>query len=423
MKKRLFRAHQIFCLLFVFLFLRTAYVQIVQGNWLQRQAFEQQTRDREIASARGSILDRNGRPLAVSVSSEVISVAPSEVRDSARRRDITVEFIAENLAEILSMDAEIVLERLMRESAYVIIKRRVDRLEANAVREFVSRHNIRGINQDADSRRFYPNNNLASHVIGFVGTDNQGLEGIENIMDQELRGTMGRIVSAKNARGLDMPFEYERMVEPEDGLSVVLTLDEMIQQITERHLEAAYIENRLAVGASAIVMEVRTGEILAMATMPNFDLNQPFVLTDERVLQQIEELEDEEERSERRTVELRRLWRNKAVVDAYEPGSTFKILTAAMGLEENVASLDDHYFCSGSMRVADHDIRCWRAGGHGSVNFTEGVAGSCNPMFMIMRNFTIILGGLGLDRGRGLSFRVRRLVFFTRGKILRKLTW
>lgn len=412
MKKRLFRVHQIFCILFAILILRTAFIQIVQGSWLQRQAVEQQTRDRMITPARGSILDRNGRPLAVSVSSEIVNVTPNMIAQNATRRTnpIAAEFIAENLAEILDMDEEDVLERLTRSAADVVIKRRVDRREADAVRAFIAEHRIRGVHLAADIRRHYPNNNLASHVIGFVGTDIQGLEGIENIMDAELRGTRGRVVRATDTRGLDMPFGYERLVEPEDGLSVVLTIDERIQQFAERHLEEAYIENRLGAGASTIVMDVRTGEILAMATMPNFNLNDPMTLADERILAEIEEL-PEEERPARRTAELQRLWRNKAVVDSYEPGSTFKIFTAAMGLEENVVTLNDNFFCGGSMRVADHDIRCWRPGGHGSLDFTRGMTSSCNPMFMIigarlgLSTFYDYFRGFGFTQTTGIELR------------------
>ncbi|GHV18297.1 stage V sporulation protein D [Clostridia bacterium] len=380
MKKRLFRVAQVFCLILVLLIFRTAYIQIVQGSWLQKQAIEQQTRDRMISSKRGSIFDRNGKPLAVSVSAEVVSVTPAEIKTN-EERGITNETIANELAQILELDKASVLAKITKSSFYEIIKRKVDKPQADLVRAYIKDNKIKGINLDEDIKRYYPYGAFASQVIGFVGTDNQGLEGIEKVMDDELKGTMGRVVSAKNARGVEMPFEYERMVDPQDGLSVVLTLDEGIQQFAEKHLESALIENRLANGAAAIVMEVKTGEILAMATMPDYDLNAPMTLTNPTTLAQVAALPAEEQ-TKRKTEELTKLWRNKAVVDTYEPGSTFKIFTAAMGLEENVVKMDDSFYCGGSVKVATENIRCWKAGGHGQQTFVQGIENSCNPVFI-----------------------------------------
>ncbi|MDR1101344.1 MAG: PASTA domain-containing protein [Clostridiales bacterium] len=401
----------------ILLIFRTAFLQIVQGKWLQQQAIEQQTRDRMINSKRGAIYDRNDKPLAVSVSSEVVSVAPAEIKDNADKRGISAESISAELARILELDQAAVLEKVTKNSFYEIIKRKVDKAQADEIRAYISANKITGINLDEDIKRYYPYGAFASQVIGFVGIDNQGLEGVEKIMDDELKGTMGRVVSAKNAKGVEMPFEYEQMVDPQDGLSVVLTIDEGIQHFAEKHLETALIENRLTNGAAAIVLDVKTGEILAMATKPDYDLNNPMTLTDASLLEQIATLPAEEQ-LDRKTQELSKLWRNKPVSDTYEPGSTFKVFTASMGLEENVVKLNDTFFCGGSVKVATENIRCWKSGGHGQQTFETGIQNSCNPVFIAVgarvgtKNFYNYFKGFGFMERTGIELSGEAVGFF-----------
>ena len=382
MLKRIRVVFFIMCVALFALVVRTGYFQIVRGEELQKEAIAQQTRDRIVSSMRGTIYDRNMKPLAISASAEVVSVTPNEIRQCLDPdKGITYESIAQNLCDILGTDYETVLKKLQQNSFYVLIQRKVDKDKADLVRKYITENKISGISLSEDSKRYYPYGNFASHVIGFTGTDNQGLWGIESVFDNELKGVPGRVIAAKNAQGIDMPFKYEKLVDAQNGLNVVLTIDEGIQHFVERHLETAVIENTLDKGAACIVMDVKTGGILAMATKPDYDLNQPFVLNDPAVELYIESLEGEE-KSAKRNESLQQMWRNKAVVDAYEPGSTFKIFTSAMALEEKVIKLDDKFYCSGSKKVGPHDISCWKAGGHGQQTFVEGVGNSCNPVFM-----------------------------------------
>lgn len=378
-KKRMLGVLGVCLFLILLLILKTGYLQIVEGEKLQKEAILQQTRDRVVNSKRGSILDRNGKPLAVSASVETVSASPSEI--SGNKNIISVEEVAKGISESLSLDYNVVFATISKNSSYEIIKRKIEKDEADKIRAFINDKKVKGIRLDADTKRFYPYGNFASHIIGFTGMDNQGLDGIEMVMDKYLKGSPGRVVSAKNAAGIEMPFKYEKMVDAEDGLNVVLTIDESIQRFVEKHLETAKIENKLANGAACIVMDVKTGEILAMATKPDYDLNAPFAINDPEVQKQIDAL-PQDQRAKRKDEEVHKAWRNKAVVDTYEPGSTFKIFTSAMALEENVVKLDDKFFCSGSKQVGNFNISCWKHGGHGSETFVEGVQNSCNPVFM-----------------------------------------
>ena len=355
-----------------------AYWQFVKGSELSQSALEQQTRDKTINSKRGAIMDRNGNVLAASISVETITASPVDVK----KNKVTIEEISRNLATLLDMDYEDVYKKLDRNTSYVIVKRKVDKAVGDSVRKYLSDNNISGFTLLTDTKRYYPYDNLASHIIGFTGMDNQGLAGIELQYDSYLKGAAGRLITASDASGSVMPFDYERLVDPEDGLSVVLTIDENIQRITEKYLEQAVEENQLGNGACCIVMEVKTGEILAMATKPDFNLNDPFVITNEEKLEEINEFPEGEERSKKYSEELNRLWRNKGVVDAYEPGSTFKIFTSAMAIEENVISKNDTFYCGGSKHVANYNINCWKHGGHGQQTFARAVQNSCNPAFI-----------------------------------------
>ncbi|MDD4688263.1 MAG: stage V sporulation protein D [Eubacteriales bacterium] len=382
LQKRIF--FMLICVMAVFVFMcgRIAYVQFVDGPDLQKKAAEQQTRDRLITSKRGSIMDRNGKMLAVSASAESVSVSPAELRGSLEKKEkVDFDDVAEGLSKCLSMEYDDVYKKITANTSYEILKRKVEKDEADKVREFISEIKVSGINIDEDSKRYYPYGEFAAQVIGFTGVDNQGLSGVEATCDSVLKGVAGRVTSAKSAKGSDMPFDYERYVDPEDGVNVMLTLDESIQHFVEKNLEIAVADNKLSNGALGIVMDVKTGEILAMANKPSYDLNMPFEIADENVNKEVQGLSGEEKTAKANEY-LQKLWRNRAISDTYEPGSTFKILVSSMAIEENLIGDNDTFYCGGSKKVADRVIKCWKTGGHGTQNFTKAIQNSCNPAFI-----------------------------------------
>lgn len=383
-KKRAFASFVIFALLLIALLVRCAWVQFVNGPDLQIRAIEQQTKDKTINSKRGIIYDRNGKILAQSASVEMVSVSPREIYDAEN-----ADFVADTLSEVLELDRETVYKKITRNSGYEIIKRRVEKETADKLRALMSftdeegktSNKLRGVYLSEDTKRYYPYGKLASHVIGFVGTDNQGLNGVELSFDKYLKGLPGRVVTAKNAMGTDMPFKYEKYINPENGANLVLTIDETIQHFVEKNLEQAVADYKVQNGAACIIMEAKTGDILAMATYPSYDLNAPFTLNNPEIQAQVDALEGDE-KTKLYNDEIQKMWRNKAVVDTYEPGSTFKAITTAMALEENVVSINDAFYCTGAHVVGPHVIHCWKGGGHGAETFLQGVENSCNPVFM-----------------------------------------
>ncbi len=372
-QKRILWLAGVLLVCFVFFVIRISVIQFVDGDWLSREAIEQQTRDRMINAKRGTIYDRNGKQLAVSADVETVSISPITVIKANER-----ELCAQTLSEILGIDEETILEKIDQKTSYVLIKRKVEKEQADAIRDA----GLSGVYLDADTKRYYPYNNIASHIIGFTGSDNQGLLGIEQIYDSKLKGEYGRIVTARNADGTEMPYRYDRYYTPQDGADITLTIDVSIQHFLEKHLDQAVTDLQLKQGAAGIIMDIKTGEILAMATKPDFNLNEPFLITDVSAQAQIDDIDDPEEKSQATSEYLNQLWRNKAVVDSYEPGSTFKIITSAMALEENVVSLQDTFNCTGSQQVAKESIGCWKHGGHGTLDLTGALENSCNPAFM-----------------------------------------
>lgn len=402
-------AGAIFC--FCILTVRIAWLQIVQGEELSTAAREQQTSDNTITPKRGLIYDRNFKILANNLSVETISITPKNVRLNTKQ---TPEQIADSLAKILELDPKDVLKKIKKESSFEYIKKKVEKDQADAVRKYIDTYKLDGIRFSEDTKRYYPYSSFASQVIGFVGGDNQGLEGIESVYDEQLRGVPGRIVSANKTAGLELPDNYESYYEAKDGKSVVLTIDETIQHFAEKHLENARIENKLEEGAACIVMNVKTGEILAMATKPDYDLNRPFAVT-EAVEERYPGIKDElkglsgSAYNAKLTEVTQFLRRNKAVVDSYEPGSTFKIAVASMALEENAVGLNDHFYCGGSIKVADRTISCANRNGHGAETFVQGVQNSCNPVFIEVgarvgkENFLKYLKGFGFRDKTGIE--------------------
>jgi stage V sporulation protein D (sporulation-specific penicillin-binding protein) len=378
---------------------RIAYIQIVQGEELRKKAFEQHNRGRILSPKRGTIYDRNGKELAISASVETISINPKDVKLSIKdRKDITLESIASELAEILDMEQETVLSRMQRETWYEVLKKKVDRSIGNTVREWLQETEIQGVYVDEDSKRFYMNGNLAAHIIGFTGDDNQGLDGIEAVMDKYLKGESGRILSELDAGGHELPFSVEKRIDAQDGLNLVLTIDETIQYFAQKALDNAVADWKVTRGATAIVMDPRNGDILALAVKPDYDLNDPFAypnLLDGKTAESlgispetwIGKASDTDVDILRKTV-----WRNYAVVDTYEPGSTFKAITTSAGLEEGVVHPDDRVNDS-PVTIAGHKLQCWRYYNlHGEESFREGVYNSCNPVFVRVAQ------ALGIDR-------------------------
>ncbi len=355
----------------VVLLLRTGYWQIIKGPSLKQEAIEQQTRDSVVSSERGTIRDRNGDVLAQSATTNMVCVVPVTIKAEGNGEEV-----ARALSEILELDYETVYKKTQRNSYYEIVKRRVEAEEVEKIRDL----GLAGIRLDEDTKRYYPNGNLASHIIGFTGDDNQGLWGLESVYDEVLAGRAGRIITAKSANGSDMPYAYEQYIDPVRGNDLVLTIDRTIQSFVEGHLETAVAETNVQNGAAAIVMNPKTGEILAMATKPDYDLNQPMQL-DAGIMESLSALSGEEYQ-EAYSKELNKLWRNKAVVDTYEPGSTFKAVVAATALEENVVGRNEGFYCSGSHTVSGVRINCHKTAGHGAETFDQGVHNSCNPVFM-----------------------------------------
>ncbi len=377
MKKMLFTVLAMTAVCFTILIGRLAYLQLIENERYQTKAIDQQMRETTIKAKRGSIFDRNMNVLAQSASVWEVSLNPTNISDDQREK------IANKLAEILGVDAQQVIEKSKKNTYYQLIKRRVERPEVDKIRQFVIDEEITGIVLNEDYKRYYPYGDFAASVLGFTGDDHQGLNGIEAYYEKYLKGTDGRIVSAKDALGKDMPFQYEaRVNEAQDGYSLVLTIDEVIQHIAEKNIETAVTEFGIKNRATAIVMDVTSGEVLAMTTKPDFDPNDPFTIQDKAVQAAVDAIQDKDERAAALQKARETQWRNKAISDTYEPGSVYKIITAASALEEGVVHANDPFYCNGSLMVNGRSIGCWKYGGHGAETFVDGIRNSCNPVFM-----------------------------------------
>ena len=380
---------------------RLAYWQIIRGEELSAKAKSQQTGSSTITASRGKIYDRNGKALAESVSANTLVCNPKDVKDKGN-----AETIARELSGILDIEYQTLLDNLNKDNRYQVLKKRISVEETEAVTQLMdSEANAEmaeaftGVYFEDDSKRYYPFS-IAPHILGFTGYDNNGLQGIELTFDDELSGKSGSIEQNQTASGTTLEDQQEEyLTAQQKGADVVLTIDETIQHFLEKHLEEAVEEDELKYGAAGIIMNPKTGEILAMSTKPDFDANNPYDITafNEYAIQydydedeadddpeaSPEPTEDPNNPSDERVVALRnRMWRNKAVSDSYEPGSTFKIITAAAALEEHVVDLDSEFYCPGFRIVADRQIGCSNTNGHGAETFVEGVKNSCNPVFM-----------------------------------------
>ena len=366
---------------------RLFYLHIIQGQELSERAVDQQLSDTKVSAKRGSIYDRNGNTLASSASVWKVILAPAYFENDKQR-----EYVSKELADILGMDYNEILELAKKnDSYYQTVKRRIESDERDkilALEDEISKKYDRlasVIVLEEDYKRYYPYNDFAAAVIGFTGSDGQGLSGIEYQYDSYLTGVSGRIVTENDGWGTMMPFEYQQKEDAQDGNSLVLTIDETIQHFLEKYLKQGIIDYKVAEGAVAVCMDVKTGEVLGMAVENSYDLNNPYEVADESARKELEKLSGTQK--EQRTNELlAKQWRNKAISDTYYPGSVFKIITASSALEEKAADLNSSYFCSGSLVPYEgvQPIYCHNHEGHGSQNFTEALCNSCNPAFMMI---------------------------------------
>ena len=366
---------------FVLLLGRLYFLQIVEHERYEELAIRQQLREAPASTSRGTIFDCNGNVLAVSATVDNVYLSPAEIQLHGE----DTALIAEELGRILSLDPAAIREKAERSGTwYVTIARKIERDKADEIRAFKEAYALQGVRLEPDIKRYYPNSELACHVIGFVGTDNNGLEGIEARYDSVLAGKAGRTVRATNAFGTELLLSGFEANEPGDsGFDLVTTLDSTIQYFVEKHLRQAVEDYDIRNGAGAIAMDVDTGAILAMASLDGYDLNH-FLDIGPEARAAVEGAASEEEAERLLREAQSRQWRNKALSDTYEPGSTFKIITLSMALEEGAVSLNDSFYCGGSVQVLGrtNPIRCWKAGGHGSQTLTQAVQHSCNAAFV-----------------------------------------
>ena len=367
---------------FVVLAARLYYLQIVRHDELEARAIAQQVRETTVSAPRGTIYDAKGEVLAMSAGVDTIYLSPAEIAQNNEDAGA----IAAGLAEILGLDYDAVYAKTQNtRSWYEVVARKVEEDVATAVREFKEEGGYTGIKLEADTKRYYPNGSLAAHVIGFVGTDNTGLGGIEAKYDKVLSGTNGYVMRSTTAAGTDMLYtSWEDFFDAVPGSDVELTIDATIQYYVEKHLAQAVEDYDIQNGAAAICMEVDTGAILAMASLGNFDLNDYQTISDEAMAEIDATASSDEERAEMIAAAQQLMWRNKALSDTYEPGSTFKIITLAMALEEGVVDMNSSFYCGGSTSVLGRNtpVRCWKSGGHGSQTLTQAVQHSCNVAFV-----------------------------------------
>lgn len=355
---------------------RLGFIQFAKGEKLSSMAYMQQTLDRKINPKRGTIFDSTGKNiLAVSSTVETVTVNPGNILEKDKEK------VAKKLSELFELEYENALKKVKKRSSIETIAKKVDKQKTDQLRVWMEENNIMsGINIDEDTKRYYPYNKLASQVIGFSGSDNQGLDGIEAKYDEILKGKKGSIQRHTDAKGGEIGKEGEKYVSAIDGNDIVLTIDLNIQSIVEKYLEEACIDNKCTDGGNVVVMNPQSGDILAMATYPSYNLNEPYSPYTEELEQTWEGLEQSE-----RTKNLQAVWRNRAITDTYEPGSVFKLVTTSAALEEGIAETDKQgeFACTGGIEIAGVRIKCWRYyRPHGSESLRQALMNSCNPVFI-----------------------------------------
>ena len=406
------------CMLLVFgifsfavLFARIYDLTINRHQEMQERAAKQQTQSTTISASRGTIYDRNGKILAVSATADTVFLDPKAIQsranelDEARAKKLAEglqpgeqlpmsgeeykTLIATTLASILEMEEETIYQAMEKTwSQYEILKKRVEKEIGDQIREFIANNatgkHIRGIHLQSDAKRYYPYSSLASHVLGFINADNQGAYGVEAIYNEQLEGTSGLAVTAKDARNQEILFQYEQFYDAEDGNSLMLTIDSTIQYYVERGLEDMIARFGAEGGAAGIVMDVNTGALLAIASSPGYDVNAPWEIYDSLLQEQLaaaQENANDEGAVSLGSLQLKQ-WRNKAVNDTYEPGSTYKIITLAAALEEGLVTRNSSFNCTGSVVVDGWTMKCSKRAGHGLQDLATATANSCNPAFI-----------------------------------------
>lgn len=339
---------------------RLVYLMVFRSEYYVEQAKDLHERERDIKAARGQILDRNGVVLAANRTVCTISVIHSQVTDP--------ETVIRVLTKELGIDEETVRKRVEKVSSIERVRTNVDKSVGDAIRVY----GLAGVKVDEDYKRYYPYDTLASKVLGFTGGDNQGIIGLEVKYDDYLQGTNGKILTLTDARGVEIENAGESRLDPVDGNNLVISIDYNIQMYAEQ-VATKVMEQKQADHVSILIMNPQNGEIYAMANVPEFNLNEPFVLNYDA---------GRDMDAAKKQELLNQMWRNPCINDTYEPGSTFKIITASAALEQGVVTLNDNFFCPGYKIVEDRRIRCHKAGGHGAENFEQGLMNSCNPVFM-----------------------------------------
>ena len=374
-KRRIRYAFFVFVTLLVLLSFRLVWIQFVMGSELQAMAYRQHTLDRTINPNRGTIYDRNGTILASSATVETVSVNPMIISSDNKEK------VAKALSDIFELDYEKTLKKLKKRSSIETIVKKIDKEKADELRVWMEANDITsGINIDEDTKRYYPYNELCSQVIGFCGSDNQGLNGIEAKYDKTLSGEKGKISRASDAKGRALSGTAEEYISAIDGNSIELTIDVTIQSIVEKYLEEACIDNVCTDGGNVVIINPNNGDILAMATYPGYNLNTPYTINSEELASMWSTMSSSDKSNA-----LEKMWRNKAISDTYEPGSTFKLITASAALEEGlVTDIEQQSFaCTGGIDIAGTYIKCWRYyRPHGSESLRMALMNSCNPIFI-----------------------------------------
>lgn len=364
---------------------RLFYFSIIKGDELQKKAYSLQLRDTTISAKRGSIYDTNGKTLAQSATVWQVVLAPAYFKTDEQRT-----YVAQKLAEILDLNQNDVYEKTKENNYYSVVKRKVETTEKEKVlklsKELAKKYNLGNVIElIEDYKRYYPYGDFASTIIGFTGMDGVGREGIEYQYDTQLTGVPGRVITAKDVHGTEMPYKYEQKIDAQDGNNITLTIDETIQHIMEKYLQQGIKQHKVQDRAVAIMMEVKTGAILGMAVEGGYDLNDPFTIADSSTQKEIDKLPNSEK--EAAEVEaLQKQWRNKAVADTYYPGSVFKVITSCMGWSDGVITDSSTYTCTGSyvpFEGADA-IHCHNTAGHGTQTYKQALSNSCNPAFMMI---------------------------------------
>lgn len=411
----------VFCVLMAAaVIVRLAFLQIINQDFYQQKALNNQTRDITLYPTRGTIYDTNGKPLAISASTEMLILNPRQItpkessdltkaerallgfaenqkytltdEQKATLRERRIQLMVETLPTLIDVDSETVAAKAAKDNAYQVILRGIEKDQADQVRRFMNDNKLAGALYFVDdSTRYYPYGSFLAHVLGCVGTDEQGLTGLEKKYDDVLTGTAGRKVTLTDRDGNALTEDYELYYPAEEGQSLVLTIDEVLQHFLEKNLEIAYNDNEVQGSAIGLVMDVNDGGILAMASYPDFDPNDPFKLSD-KVQAEIDAIADDEKRAAARSEAVYEQWSNKPVSFLYYPGSTFKIITTAAALEEDIVTENSQFYCSGSLTVEGwhKPISCWKRQGHGAQNLRNVLENSCNPAIM----------NIGLSMGR-----------------------